>query len=332
MENGNSPKISVIVPVYNVEKYLHRCVDSILSQTFTDFEVLLIDDGSKDKSGVICDEYAQKDKRVRVFHKQNGGVSSARNVGLDNALGEWIYFVDSDDMVLPDALDTFDSLTKSNSDLVMAGFCISEEDDIVRERPKIIRQCELTVVEALKEMYAPSDFCYQGYLWCKLFKRCVIQQNHLRFDENISFNEDRLFIVKYLCCSKLRISYTTKAVYNYIQRMNSAMSTLQKGYNKKFATDFDAYVLMYQQISEYSTDKELIHLALNGICDSYKSNHKMMMKFNQYDRDVHRHMLKLLVQNGVIFQYLKSIIRPFVGYLGLLLLPKITIKLSNKHG
>ena len=332
MENGNSPKISVIVPVYNVEKYLHRCVDSILSQTFTDFEVLLIDDGSKDKSGVICDEYAQKDKRVRVFHKQNGGVSSARNVGLDNALGEWIYFVDSDDMVLPDALDTFDSLTKSNSDLVMAGFCTSEEDDIVRERPKIIRQCELTVVEALKEMYAPFDFCYQGYLWCKLFKKCVIQQNHLRFDENISFNEDRLFIVKYLCCSKLRISYTTKAVYNYIQRMNSAMSTLQKGYNKKFATDFDAYVLMYQQISEYSTDKELIHLALNGICDSYKSNHKMMMKFNQYDRDVHRHMLKLLVQNGVIFQYLKSIIRPFVGYLGLLLLPKITIKLSNKHG
>ena len=73
MENGNSPKISVIVPVYNVEKYLHRCVDSILSQTFTDFELLLIDDGSKDKSGVICDEYAQKDKRVRVFHKQNGG-------------------------------------------------------------------------------------------------------------------------------------------------------------------------------------------------------------------------------------------------------------------
>lgn len=84
------PKISVIVPVYNTEKYLHRCVDSILAQTFTDFELLLIDDGSTDSSGAICDEYAQKDSRVRVFHKENGGASSARNLGLDNATGEWI--------------------------------------------------------------------------------------------------------------------------------------------------------------------------------------------------------------------------------------------------
>ena len=85
-----NPKISVIVPVYNVEKYLRRCIDSILVQTFTDFELLLIDDGSKDKSGEICDEYAKKDKRVRVFHKVNGGVSSARNLGLDYAKGQWI--------------------------------------------------------------------------------------------------------------------------------------------------------------------------------------------------------------------------------------------------
>ena len=91
--------ISVIVPVYNTEKYLHRCVDSILAQTFTDFELLLIDDGSTDSSGAICDEYAQKDSRVRVFHKENGGVSSARNLGLDKAKGKWVTFVDSDDWI-----------------------------------------------------------------------------------------------------------------------------------------------------------------------------------------------------------------------------------------
>ena len=84
------PKISVIIPVYNAEKTLHRCIDSILAQTFSDFEVLLIDDGSKDKSGEICDEYARKDSRIKVCHKENGGVSSARNMGLDNAKGEWI--------------------------------------------------------------------------------------------------------------------------------------------------------------------------------------------------------------------------------------------------
>lgn len=93
----NDSMISVIVPVYNVERYLARCIESILSQTYTDFELLLIDDGSKDKSGSICDEYALKDSRIRVFHKPNGGVSSARNVGLDNARGQWVAFCDSDD-------------------------------------------------------------------------------------------------------------------------------------------------------------------------------------------------------------------------------------------
>ena len=122
----NNPKVSVIVPVYNVEKLLQRCIDSILAQTFTDFELLLIDDGSKDKSGEICDEYAAKDSRIRVFHKQNGGVSTARNIGIDKAQGEWIYFVDSDDIVLPSALGTFCSLIYSDSELVMAGFYTSE--------------------------------------------------------------------------------------------------------------------------------------------------------------------------------------------------------------
>ena len=96
MENNN-PTISVIVPVYNAEKYLSRCMDSILVQTFTCFELLLVDDGSTDCSGRICDEYAKRDTRIRVIHKENGGVSSARNLGLDNAKGEWICFCDSDD-------------------------------------------------------------------------------------------------------------------------------------------------------------------------------------------------------------------------------------------
>ena len=95
----NNPKVSVIVPVYNIEKLLQRCIDSILAQTFTDFELLIIDDGSKDKSGEICDEYAEKDARIRVFHKQNGGVSSTRNLGRDEAKGKYIAFVDSDDFI-----------------------------------------------------------------------------------------------------------------------------------------------------------------------------------------------------------------------------------------
>lgn len=117
-----TPKISCIVPVYNVEKYLRRCVDSILNQTFTDFELILVDDGSLDNSPAICDEYAVKDSRIKVIHKVNGGVSSARNVGLDVAKGEWICFVDSDDLIEADYMQKmYEAAINNNSDFIMCG-------------------------------------------------------------------------------------------------------------------------------------------------------------------------------------------------------------------
>ena len=110
--------LSIIVPVFNVRNYLSDCIDSIISQSYSDFECILIDDGSTDGSGAICDEYAKKDSRIRVFHKENGGVSSARNIGLDNASGEWIYFVDSDDQILPGGLQTMVDWISDNVDIV----------------------------------------------------------------------------------------------------------------------------------------------------------------------------------------------------------------------
>ena len=125
---STTPTISVIVPVYNAEKYLHRCIDSVLAQTYTDFELLLIDDGSKDQSGEICDEYAQKDARVRVFHQENGGVSSARNLGLDNAKGEWVTFVDSDDWAKPYYIEHLVA-SIDGADLVVAYATICKKDE-----------------------------------------------------------------------------------------------------------------------------------------------------------------------------------------------------------
>ena len=128
-----NPKISVIVPVYNTEKYLHRCIDSILSQTFTDFELLLINDGSKDGSGAICDEYAAKDNRVRVFHKENCGVSSARNLGLDNVQGEWVLFVDSDDwMELTMLAKMYHAAIENNADCVYCDFNFVKQSGVER--------------------------------------------------------------------------------------------------------------------------------------------------------------------------------------------------------
>jgi glycosyltransferase involved in cell wall biosynthesis len=127
------PLVSVIVPVYKAEKWLHRCVDSILAQTMENFELLLIDDGSPDRSGEICDEYAAKDSRVRVFHKENGGVSSARNLGLDNAQGEWISFVDADDLVEENYIAELLSSAKNDGSLVISGLK-KEKNGIVINR------------------------------------------------------------------------------------------------------------------------------------------------------------------------------------------------------
>ena len=128
----SNPKISVIIPVYNAESTLRRCVDSVLAQTFTDFECLIINDGSKDRSGAICDEYAARDSRVKVFHKENGGVSSARNVGLDNATGEWIAFVDSDDWAGEKYLESFSEYL--DADLIISGIQSVNKNEIVANR------------------------------------------------------------------------------------------------------------------------------------------------------------------------------------------------------
>ena len=117
-------QVSIIVPVYQVETYLRQCIDSILAQTFTDFELILVDDGSKDKSGEICEEYAGKDGRVRVIHKENGGLSDARNAGLEQAAGEYFMFVDSDDYIAPTMIERlYNSIQSESADIAACNFC-----------------------------------------------------------------------------------------------------------------------------------------------------------------------------------------------------------------
>lgn len=184
--------ISIIIPIYNAEKYLRCCIESIIAQTFTDFELLLIDDGSKDNSGAICDEYAAKDARIRVFHKENGGVSSARNLGLDNAKGEWITFIDSDDWVKQDYL--YSMISQPDADLIMSSFDIIEN---VEEWDNNI-ECKIYTKNEIKNFI--DIYIYTANLcspWCKLFRSSLI--NQLRFNSNISFAEDTIFVFEYLC-------------------------------------------------------------------------------------------------------------------------------------
>ena len=206
---SKNPKISVIVPVYNVEKCLHRCVDSIREQTFTDFELLLIDDGSKDRSIQICDEYAAKDSRVRVFHKSNGGVSSARNLGLDNARGEWIAFCDADDHVCNNWLEVLIDNAREDS-LIITGFTIV---DYKKQQKENYGFDVNGSVKSVFGVFYSSKF--PGVTWNKLYSLKKIADNDIRFNENISYQEDEEFVFSYLLHCRKIISVGTPTYCYY---------------------------------------------------------------------------------------------------------------------
>lgn len=204
-----SPVISIIVPVYKAEKFLNRCVDSILAQTFTDFECILIDDGSPDSSPAICDEYAKKDPRVKVIHQKNGGVSAARNAGLDAALGEWIGFVDSDDWIEKDTYElALKATVEQNADIVQWKMRLANP---VKELDyNFQNDCELKI-DKKNVLTWLQNSCYT-----QLFNRKLIYDNNVRFPLNISMGEDRHFS---FCCmaSAKKVWQLNRVLYHYFQ-------------------------------------------------------------------------------------------------------------------
>ncbi|MDV4769588.1 glycosyltransferase, partial [Enterococcus faecium] len=185
-------EISIIVPVYKVEPYLRKCVDSILAQTFTDFEVILVDDGSPDNSGKICDEYASKDSRVRVIHKKNGGLSSARNAGIDVARGKYLGFVDSDDYIEKDMYELlYDNIVKEQADLSICGIYdiyAGKKVKILPEEYKVLDK-----VSAMKIVLEAQSFSVHAVN--KLYKKELF--NKIRYPENI-ITEDAAVILDIL--------------------------------------------------------------------------------------------------------------------------------------
>ena len=210
-----TPKISIIIPVYNVERYLPRCLDSVLAQTFADFELLLIDDGSPDRSPAICDQYAAKDPRIQVFHKPNGGVSSARNLGIDHAQGSFIAFIDADDYIEPNFLEEMlNAMNRYNADLVCCGVYEGEKNDgsyaYIRKTDK---DKKFTRNEMLIEMLAP-DSCGSAP-FNKLYKASIIKSNQIRFPEDMKYWEDSCFVIKYTShCAQT--AYISNVLYHYV--------------------------------------------------------------------------------------------------------------------
>ena len=214
------PIISIIVPIYNAGKTLSKCIDSILHQTFTNWELILVDDGSPDNCAVICDKYAEKDERIIVIHKPNGGVSSARNAGLDIAQGQWIVFIDSDDWCEQKYLSDFfcTSVALSDSDIVLQG----RKDEIDgRIDSNIV--LENGIYSNIAEGLLKNNLLTFGAPYCKLYPNKLIKKYHIRFPEEYSYGEDTTFFFTVLTYVNSLITIN-KCNYHYMESGSGSLS------------------------------------------------------------------------------------------------------------
>lgn len=244
------PKISIIVPVYNASSFLDRCLKNILQQTFTDWECIIIDDGSTDGSDIICNRYKEEDSRFKVYRKDNGGVSSARNAGIEHAIGQWFLFADADDALFEDSLETLFSLTDDSVDSVIGGYVTIDENGV------LISSTEEVIKETVDwqtlplHFYYPFHGKYYGYLWNRLMRSEIIKKNNIKFREDIHIKEDGLFGVEFVCASKKDGIYYTKPVYKYTINTRGAMKSLERKYDPKYLTDLDACISIYDTLKK----------------------------------------------------------------------------------
>lgn len=242
-----NPEISIIVPVYNVDRYLEDCINSILNQSFYNFELILINDGSKDCSGEICDNYASKDKRVKVIHKNNEGVSIARNIGIDMSKGKYIMFCDSDDVVEKDwCRSLYNLYTNNHNSVAVCGFNIINYRNNKSENIfKIFNKDKKINYLKVKDFYELYDKNLLNYPWNKIYDAKIIKENKIKFEENITLGEDLLFNLKYFEFVKGDIVVLNECKYNYILRDNESLD------NKYYKDLFGIYTMLYKSIYDH---------------------------------------------------------------------------------
>lgn len=248
------PLISIIIPVYNAEKYLNRCLDSILRQDASKFEVLLVNDGSADNSSTICDTYANTNSNVKVYHKENGGPSSARNMGLTKARGTYIAFVDSDDYVMEDFIEILSShIKETNPDIIFFAYNHLKNDKIFKINNELNKSLDHKKILELLANTSANNFLW--YPWNKLYKKSLIDKNNITFDLKIKVGEDTLFNMRcyYYANNVLNIN---NPLYNYVSNENSITQTPYKAYfNKNIAEHFENRIQFHQENSPINNIK-----------------------------------------------------------------------------
>lgn len=283
---------SVIVPVYNVEKYLHQCVDSILRQNFEDFELILVDDGSPDNCPAICDAYAAKDSRVKVIHKPNGGVSSARNAGLDMASSEFILFCDSDDYYLSGAFEKIANMIKVvDADVYCFGVRKELKDgsvDIVSKEYEGAITDDLLLSLAYAGFVKFDKATVDVSLFNKIYKKRIIDDTKIRFDETLRIAEDISFNVPYFAKCET-IFCLSETLYFYRMNMGSAIHA-DKGFAEKGMERSVYFLNRIQRTLEYRIPIERLYsvarirynrLVIDACCNQHKRKYSFikMLRF-----------------------------------------------------
>lgn len=262
-------EISVIVPVYNVAPYLAACVDSVLKQTFRQFELILVDDGSTDESGQICDQYQEQDSRVQVYHTENGGVSRARNFAMAKARGDFFIFVDSDDTIEPDMLETLYRFTQKGPEIDCV-ICPAQSERADHYLLSSLNE-PIPVNTPLSLSDCPQLMFIRPAVWNKLIRKEILVKNHIVFDTDLAIGEDLTFFLSYIQYCRKFIYIGGKAYYHYIQRSNSTMRKIDYEKNRTLITAFDRVLSTYRAngwLARYQEELEylaILHLYIAAI-------------------------------------------------------------------
>lgn len=288
------PELSIIVPVYKVERYLPKCIDSILAQTFTDFELILIDDGSPDRCGQICDEYAAKDERITVIHQENKGVSAARNAGLDIAKGTYIGFVDSDDWIEPEMyMAMMNTTSKESADVVLCGFqYFNGTEEVYNLGGSIPKEVKLTSEQMLTYTLGINQKFYFGAVWNKLFHRKLI--SNIRFNPDLIIIEDWLFVLDAYKENLHAAIVLPEAYYHYRADNNAGLSkTINPKKIRKSLLSF------YWKIPSYKQQSTAIIRFLDDAA-TFLPRIRKVPKSGLHRLSIKLHVALILIKSGVM--------------------------------
>ena len=252
-------RLSIIIPVYNVEQYISKCIESVINSTFQDYELILVDDGSTDESGEICDVYAAKDNRIKVIHQENGGVSYARNIGMNNSSADWITFIDSDDYVSPTYIERLFEAVEAypEADYIHAGCTLFGDNH------------ETSIEYEYENLYSADKNIlfseFRGLPFAKLFRKEIIIKYHIVFDEHLKAQEDLLFNLDYIIHVN---AYVFMSMYEYYHRTDNMSSIMHTSYRVSYDYALCAAAHFYDGVNDFIQKYSVI-----PCCAAKRQNH-----------------------------------------------------------